>query len=260
MKLLFVCFYENIIRFLMPSLLSGNEEVYVARNTRDALAVLAKSDFDFVIVDIDNCDVDVVDFVKKSGFSYNVKWIFFTYRHEDWFLDLVKRKGIFGVLSKNIHPDSLYIKLKKMIYEEKEGFSVYRRKYYRADIASSQNSKVTIYVPTVKRPLFGKVIQLSIIGMQVRFKGLSNFSILREGQFLTDIYLSLNGYRLELAGKIIKVDGEKGIVILFSKMKEFVHDEIARFIYRDIENYLSKISSINTRPINYIDPASFART
>jgi hypothetical protein len=216
-------------------------------------------DFDFVIVDIDNCDIDIVDFVKKSGFSYNVKWIFFTYRHEDWFLELVKKKGVFGVLSKNIHPDSLYIKLKKMIYEENESFSVYRRKYYRADIASSQNSKVTIYVPTVKRPIFGKAVQLSIIGMQVGIKGLSNYTILREGQFLTDMYLHLNGYRLEVDGKIIKKDAEKGIVVLFSKMKEFVHDEIARFIYKNIESYLAKISFRNTEPVNYVDPVLFAR-
>ncbi len=242
MKILFLMFHDSVLRFLVPKLISSGEEVYAA-NKGNYNALLNSMDFNYIVVDYDNCGFDVISLMKKISKENNAEWIYYTYQYDELFIDVLKNEKVKGVLSKNIHPEYLVYKLKNILYNEKQDFIQLRRKFYRANIEPKDNVKVTLYLPTIKTPIFGKARELSILGMHIILENPADIILFREGLYLSRIYLSLNGFRLNLSGKIIRQSNEGGMVFLFDKMDNFTHDHVAKYIYKSIDNYLLKIRS-----------------
>ncbi len=241
MKVLFLMFHDSILRYLVPKLISAGEDVYAA-NKNNFHSILSENSFDYVIIDIDNCNFNILDLIKEFSRKKQINWIMYTYHYDETFIEILKNEKIKGVLSKNIHPEYLHYKIQNILYEKKEFLNL-RRKFYRANVEPQDNVKVYLHLPTLRTPIFGMAKELSIIGMHVALNTPGEIICFREGLYLSKIFLSLNGHRLFLSGKIIRLCPENGMVLLFDKMNNFAHEKIAKYIYKSIDNYLTRIST-----------------
>ena len=242
MRLFFVGFYKSVLGFLMPKLISDGEEVFYASSEAQAFKILDKYDFDYVFVDIDNVNFDIVNFMNKHSTKYNVKWIFYSYLYEENFIKYLKNLGLRAFLSKNIHPECLYIKIRCMLHNNDEDFLVFRRKYYRVDVEPNDRTVVRIWLPTVKHPIIGKLNQISMIGAQIRLIYAAELELIRKNQYLSRALFKMNGRSVEVSGKVIHRSVEKGVVLMFNELNSFAHEYISRFIYGKMEKYLEVLT------------------
>jgi DNA-binding response OmpR family regulator len=242
MKTLLLGFYESVNRFLVPKLIAEKEIVYVVHSLSATVNVLDKERIDCIIVDIDNCPFDVLNFMSTSKYK-DINWIFYSYQHDEEFLHLIKEHGVKGFLSKNIHPDYLFIKIMSILKNNDHFFDVHRRKYYRVQIEPGERARVEFYIPTIKKPIICKPKQLSVIGMQVILFKPNDIVFFREGQYFSNVTLKLNGYRLKLTGKVLKIV-DNNIVLLFDKMDNYSREHLIKYIYQKMDVYLKELAKM----------------
>ncbi len=235
MKILFIAFSESIMRFLVPEIIANGEQAYVVNTMDGLLKVLKQHSFDYVVIDIDNCNFDASSFMSSLSNIRETKWIFYSYQYESTFIDYFRKFGLKGMLSKNIHPEYLYLKLMKILNSTSKELIISKRKYYRIYVKPSENVEVNIFLPTIIRAVKGKAKQISKIGMQVALKKFDDILLIREGQYLSKVTIRLNGYRLELTGKVIKKDNANSLVLMFDKMDNHTYNNISKYIYKKME-------------------------
>ena len=239
MKVLFAGLSENILRFLLPQFLSEKYKIFLC-NAQDLSKALSCEQYDYILVDSDNVEYDIISLMKNYSIKHETKWVFYSYQFSDDYINKLKRNGVFAALSKNIHPDFLFFKLRKIFENTDEEFLNLRRKFFRVDISEKENAKVTFNLPTIRQPVFGLAKQISRIGMHVTLDKASDCALFHEGLSISEIFLRLNGYRLEVMGKVIKKYSSGGVVLLFSDMDDFSKNQLGKYIYRKIDEHLSR--------------------
>lgn len=240
MKLLLSGLSETLLRYLLPKFIRDGDKVYITDNIHFP-KVIKRDDFDYVLIDVDFLDYDIFSYI--SDFSIKSNWIFYSYKYDDKYIETLQRKGVKCALSKNIHPDYLYLKIRSIIDNKNCNFMNLRRKYYRAEVESSENVRATLYLPTIKNPINAKIKQLSILGMHILLHDIGDYILIRENTVISNIFLKLNGYRLELTGYVIKKSITKGVIVIFESMDNFARDHIGKYIFKKMEYY---VKSLNT--------------
>lgn len=229
------------MKFLLPNFIADGENVYYAHNVKEAINILGKYKIDYLLIDVENFDFDSISFCKIAKSKFDAKIILYSYHNSDNFCDLLEKNKISAFLSKNIHPESIYIKIKSIIYGLDENFIKKRRKYFRVDIEPTENAKLTLYLPTIKKPVSGFAEQISQIGISGKLNNPSDYSLFREGTFLSKIFVRLNGYRIQFSGKVIKKSSECGLVIMFNDIDNFCCQQISRYIYEKVGSYKERL-------------------
>lgn len=238
MKLLFSGISSNLLRYLLPRFIADKDRVYITDNL-NFTKIINREQFDYIIIDIDNLEFDIFTYVENK--SIKAKWIFYSYQYDEKYIDILRSKGILCSLSKNIHPEYLYFKIRSVIDKEEPDAIVYKRKFFRAEVENFENVRATLYLPTIKNPIFARIKQISIIGMHLILPDLGDYVLIKENTFLSSIFLRLNGYRFEVSGRVIKKNSINGVIILFEKLDNFAMRQISNYIYKKMEKYLKSL-------------------